>query len=274
MMHNGVRWMTGCWLAWASVCAWAQPEIVPLPPLTVITEEFPPYNYTAEGQVRGVSTEVVRAVLELAGESAEVRVYPWARAFNDAATLPNVALYSLARTGEREDQFHWIGVIAPANVTLDALNQRPDITLRSLDDARRYRIGVFHRSAAEVYLRSQGFSLDDELMSVYDNAQLYRLLRHGRIDLWLAEAHAVSALGRALGEQPEQHMRPVLHVPDASPGGFYLVLSKGTPETRVQAFRDAYARLRESGELAAIQARHGMTPNVTPTAQATGPHAP
>jgi len=33
--------------------------------LNIVTEEYPPYNYTQNGKVTGVSTEVVEAVLEV-----------------------------------------------------------------------------------------------------------------------------------------------------------------------------------------------------------------
>lgn len=37
--------------------------------LTIVTEEMPPFNYTENGNVTGMATEVVRAVLDRAALS-------------------------------------------------------------------------------------------------------------------------------------------------------------------------------------------------------------
>ena len=49
--------------------------------LVLATEEYPPYNMSGpNGTVTGISTDIVRAVLDAAGYDYEISVYPWARA--------------------------------------------------------------------------------------------------------------------------------------------------------------------------------------------------
>jgi polar amino acid transport system substrate-binding protein len=49
--------------------------------IMIVTEEFPPYNYSDNGRAQGLSSEVVQAVLAQAGLAAEFLFLPWARAY-------------------------------------------------------------------------------------------------------------------------------------------------------------------------------------------------
>ncbi len=60
--------------------------------LTVVTEQYPPYNYEENGKVKGVSTEVVEEVLREAGIDFSIKVYPWTRALKMAEEQENVLI--------------------------------------------------------------------------------------------------------------------------------------------------------------------------------------
>jgi len=83
--------------------------------LPVVTEEFPPYNFTTQdGQRTGACTEIIRLTLAEAGLDPEVQVLPWARAYDTAMNNPGVLIYTILRTKKREDSFYWIGPLVPA----------------------------------------------------------------------------------------------------------------------------------------------------------------
>jgi len=72
--------------------------------LRVVTENWPPYNFFNQNdQIVGSSTEVVRAVLEKAGFSYSIEVYPWARSYSIAQNNSNVLIYTILRTPFREN---------------------------------------------------------------------------------------------------------------------------------------------------------------------------
>ena len=52
--------------------------------IKVLTEEFPPYNYTEDARITGFSTEVVQAVLKEAKIQGDFQSMPWARAYETA----------------------------------------------------------------------------------------------------------------------------------------------------------------------------------------------
>ncbi len=60
-------------------------------PVRVLTEEFPPYNYTEGGKITGLGTEVVEAVLQQLGLQGQFQSLPWARAYETASNVPGRA---------------------------------------------------------------------------------------------------------------------------------------------------------------------------------------
>ena len=110
--------------------------------LILATEEYPPYNMSGpNGTVTGISTDIVRALLDAAGYEYEIAVYPWARAIALARTQVNTCVYSMSRTPERESLYKWIGPLVSNDWTLFGRSgaSRP----QTLDEAMMMRIGSY-----------------------------------------------------------------------------------------------------------------------------------
>ncbi|OAJ34136.1 substrate-binding periplasmic protein [Piscirickettsia salmonis] len=84
--------------------------------MTVMTEEWPPYNYTKSNKLTGFSTEIVRAIMKRLGVDYKIHVYPGARGELYAKTKPNHLLFSIFRTPARESLYKWIGPLASENI--------------------------------------------------------------------------------------------------------------------------------------------------------------
>lgn len=152
--------------------------------ITVLTYEWRPFNFEEDGQIKGISTDVVRETLRRAGIEAEFRMCPWARAYRWAMEEENVMLFTIARTPEREEHFQFICPVAPPvkNVFFK-LPDRQEIHIGSLDDARSYRIGVQDRDVLHQLLLRAGFEENKTLFPVPDNEQNLKKLLSRRIDL-------------------------------------------------------------------------------------------
>src|ERR1700761_3947677 len=92
--------------------------------IDIVTEEFPPFNYTDKGRLTGYATEVVEAVLAETGVKGNFHVVPWARAMNWAQEKENVLIYSIARNEEREKIFRYVGQITAGQNYFYALKGR------------------------------------------------------------------------------------------------------------------------------------------------------
>jgi len=129
--------------------------------ITVVTEDFPPFNYKKENLMTGISTEVVQVVMQKLGMKAEIRMYPWARAYKMALKQKNILIYSINRIEERENLFKWIGIVAPFKVYLYKLKEREGIHISSMNDLKKYRIGGLRQDARTQFLMQHGIQVKE-----------------------------------------------------------------------------------------------------------------
>jgi len=222
--------------------------------VTVITEEFPPYQYSDHGEVSGMSTEVVKAALAEAGISAPIAIMPWARAYKMALEDKNVLIFSLARTKEREALFKWIGQVNEAENYVYARADR-GLTISSLEDARQYVTGTVVGDIRESYFLDHGFTLNKDIQSVRQHEQNYAKLRAGRIDLWPTSSTVMAYIVRKAGDDPTSAVTPVWRIDDLHVGysGDFLAASLSTPDSLVEKLRIALDRIKSDGRYDAIK---------------------
>ena len=75
----------------------------------VITNEEPLFSErNKRGELTGYAVDLVQSILVEAGIKTDILSAPWQRILIESAMKRDVLVFSLARTAEREDQFHWI----------------------------------------------------------------------------------------------------------------------------------------------------------------------
>lgn len=150
-------------------------------PLTINTEDSPPYNMLVEGNVVGIGADKVVLMMQRVKQAYTLQVLPWRRAYEDALKNPNACVFSTTRTPEREALFKWVGPLAYNEWVLYG---RADahLSVNALEDARPYLIGAYNGDVREQYLRNQGFKVDTVIA---DSLNPKRLMM-GRIDLWVS----------------------------------------------------------------------------------------
>jgi polar amino acid transport system substrate-binding protein len=221
--------------------------------LHIVTEELPPYNMTQNGQVTGLSTEVVQAVLKEAGVQAPIQSMPWARAYDIALNSENVMIYSITRTPQREKLFKWVGIVAPTHWFLFA-RSGSGIRLNTLDDARKYQIATVNEDAGEQYLVGKGFVIGKNLQSSSKYELNYEKLRLRRVDLWIANELNALYLVRQAGDDSGDAVTRVLALPElGSGGGLDIAFSLKTPDATVERFRKALQAIKRNGTYDTLQ---------------------
>jgi polar amino acid transport system substrate-binding protein len=144
------------------------------------TEIYPPFNMSAEdGDIIGISTEIVEQLFKRAGVDYTLELLPWQRAFGMALEEENTAVFSTTRTAERESKFRWVGPIAENNWVFLAKKSR-GISVANLEAAKSLRVGGYQGDAVALYLADQGFDLD---LAPRDNLNVLKIDRD-RLDLW------------------------------------------------------------------------------------------
>ena len=224
-------------------CIWSC-SVVAQEPLRVVTELSPPHQTFIDGEVAGISTDLVRAILTEAGVNAQIELYPWARAFRIARAQPNVLIYNMARTSERENEFHWIGTVAAYQLGFVGLTHRSDIKISSLDDARQYTIAVQRGDLSADFLLNQGFESGQQLVLVADIAESWQLLLNGKVDLVVDDPVALKGMVAAMGLR-QRDVKFIYAVPELAQQT-WLAASITTPVNVVQQLQLAHHKVAQT----------------------------
>ena len=148
-----------------------------------VTENNPPLQITDKGKpLTGFAIELVESVIDKAGINAIIQAYPWARSYIMAQEKPNVFIFSISRTKERENLFQWVGTYYKETDAFFALASRKDIVLNSIEDAKKYKTAVPRGDASALRLEKHGFT-KIHLYYVTDQKQSIQKLKLGRVDL-------------------------------------------------------------------------------------------
>ena len=154
--------------------------------ITIVTEEWPPYNYSEDGEAKGVVTDIVKEVMSRAGMGYTIEVLPWARSYKMAMEEENVMIYSIFKLPNRESLFQWIPVEGLAvRMYLFKPRHRTDIHIDSLESAKQFVVGVTRDTSTHHYLLNQGFEENTNLIPLPSEKQNIQLTLPGveRTDL-------------------------------------------------------------------------------------------
>ena len=221
--------------------------------LVLLTENFPPYNMAMNGKnfaqdenINGIAVDIVREIFKRADISYSLTLrFPWERIYKLALENPGYGVFVMARLPEREKLFKWVGPIGPDDWIMLAKTDSK-ITLDSLEQARKYRIGAYKGDAIAETLAKQGLN-PIVVLRDQDNA---RKLINGQIDLWATGDPAGRYLARQEGVND---LKTVLRFNSAE---LYLALNKDVPDDVVARLQAALDELRKEGAVDAIMARY------------------
>lgn len=187
MTKTSILFIGACVYALHMASASAQAGAAPR--LYITTEASAPTSMLQDGKVVGSTTEKVREVMARLGLAYTIELQPWRRAYTAALQRPDACVYSTTRTPERENLFKWVGPTDEGEWVLLGRADRP-MQLRTLEDARKLRIGTSNGDARDEYLRSRGFLVDPINNDMMNPTKLLM----GRIDLWAVSMRRGSPL--------------------------------------------------------------------------------
>jgi polar amino acid transport system substrate-binding protein len=237
--------------AWAALAA-ASAVASASPKLTITTESSPPTSMQVGERIVGSATERVREIMARTGVAYTIEMYPWKRAYAAALSHANTCVYSTTRLPEREALFKWVGPTDEGEWVLMGRADR-QFHLRTLDDARRLRIGTYFGDARDDYLRQRGFDVD---RAQNDSINPQKLLL-GRIDLWAASMRRAA---QALDQRGlKGKIVPVLVFNKVQ---VYLACNPSVPDALVARMNAAFEAMRRDGTLKRIDEKYARWTNV------------
>jgi polar amino acid transport system substrate-binding protein len=122
--------------------------------LILLTEQYPPYNFRLEGQLQGISVDLLELMLKRVDSNLKrdhIKLVPWSRGYRSALSKINTCLFSTTRTDDREKLFKWVGPIAVNRVVLIGKKER-EIRIQSVAEIGQFSIGVVTDDVAVQFL--------------------------------------------------------------------------------------------------------------------------
>ena len=205
----------------------------------IMTEEFPPFNYTENGKLTGLSTDVMMEIGKRINHPTDFELLPWARAYGLIQKKDGLILFSMTRTEARENLFKWVGPVA-SNKWVFFAKKGSGITVSSLDDAKKVKkIGAYKDDAAESFLKAEGFT---NLDSVLKDSQNVPKLMAGRINLWIVGE--LQGIHKAKVQGANEDLEKVMDVKDTQ---LYIAFSKNTSDEDIVKWQKALDDMKADG---------------------------
>ncbi len=215
---------------------------------TIMTEEYPPFNYMDNGKLTGVSTEIMMELTKRVGHHSDIKLLPWARAYGLIQKKGGQILYSMTRTEQREEMFKWVGPVANNNWVFFA-KKGSGITVSSLEDAKKVgKIGTYKDDAAETFLKDKGFTNID---SVVDDKQNVPKLMAGRTNLWIVGE--MQGVYKAKQAGKADQLEKVFDVLETE---LYIAFSKDTSDEVIAKWQTALDAMKADGTYDAMKKKY------------------
>ena len=217
--------------------------------LRAYTEEFPPFNYTEQGQHKGYANAILDVVSSKAGLTIERVIFPWTRSVASNQSDRNSVLFTTMRTPEREKQYRWVGPIDGCDVVALKLKKRQDIRISTAKDLNQYVIAFSKGAADEEILKKIGVPTN-KLVGVSSTGNALPMLYGDRVDLIAGVylSHAFTAKKNNL----DSTQLEVAYVLEKG-FGCYFAFNPKVDNQLFERFQTAFIEMQKSGDLEALR---------------------
>ncbi len=217
-----------------------------------VTEDYPPLNFQENGVPKGIAVDILLEMwkkVSLNKTAADIKFYPWARAYAMAQEQRNVCLFTTSITEPRKALFNFVGPNKGADVGIFA--KKGQLKLSSLEDLKKLKIGVKRDDISERLLLDSGVTLN--LYPVVQGDQLIGMLNLNRVDAISLNSYAAPWEMKKAGLDPANYeMAYTLRV--SQPSGF--AFSKDIDPTLINRLQNAFDELKADGTVDRIRAKY------------------
>ena len=250
---NTTRSMIVIWTLAACILlmpAWSRADSID--DITLLTENYPPFNFEKDGKVQGISIDLLVEMLSRTRSSKgrrDIEVVPWTKGYKAAQNKKNTMLFATTRFEARERLFKWVGPIISDEIAVIAKKSR-NIRIDTPQDLNRYKIGAVRDDVAQLLLLQAGVPPGSiyETVSGTGGENLGKMLAAGRFDLWAYSKTVAFWNLKESGFSVSEF--DVVHVLKRS--DLYFALHRETDDAIVAQLQKALDGIRSSGRLKEI----------------------
>ncbi|MGS2717444.1 substrate-binding periplasmic protein [Eionea flava] len=199
--------------------------------LNIMTEEFPPFNYSKDGQLTGTSVELLLKASEAAGHPisrSDINMAAWARAYQTAVSGPNVMLFTTTRTEQRENLFKWAG---PIGVNRTVVFAKKSSGIGQISDMSTIdkKVAVI-RDSVDDQLTVKANTPAGMITRASKPDAAAKMLATGRVDLWAYNEITAKEILQRNGQNVDDY--EIVHVLATS--DLYFAFSKDVDDAVVE----------------------------------------
>ena len=211
-----------------------------------VTLEYPPYEYTEGGQVKGIVVDIIRETFKQMGHEVKIEVYSWGRSIEMFKRGEADGIFTFFKNPEREEfSFFSNEVVVAQPITLWVMKNSKIEFTGDLSKLNNYKFGVVKKT-------SYGEKFDNAVKSGLlktdeaDSSENWiNKLAMKRFDIWVSNRYvALYELKRTGKSNDVKELSPAIQETMA-----YVVFSK---KKRLEGLRDdfdkALANLKKSGK--------------------------
>ena len=219
--------------------------------LMAYTEQWPPYNFEENGEVKGIATDMLRAACAQAKLNCSTHLVPWARAYKIVRYTENTILYTTARKASREKDFQWVGPILPRSTWIYTRTANDKVAAVGRD-ITQLRFGIVRDEASQQDLLNAGVPAS-ALQEDNSNATVLRLLLTNAVDAMVDTEVAMAWNLRTAG-LPASTVTKLAKL--SEDGAYYFALNLKTNPDTVARLQVALDKLQRQGKLETIIHRY------------------
>jgi polar amino acid transport system substrate-binding protein len=178
---------------------------------------------------------------------------PWEQAYVAAQRDKETCIYSTARLENRERLFTWIGPIATNQWVLIGKSDFAG-SVKKVEDARKYRVGVVAKDAKIEFLMSKGVT---DLREVSEDSLVPPRLMLGRddpnrLDLWATSAYGARRTAARANVKDIKLILNLHRVP------LFLACGRNASAETVKALSGAFEQATQDGTLKRITEQYAF----------------
>ncbi|WP_051303434.1 substrate-binding periplasmic protein [Psychromonas aquimarina] len=238
-----IRSLKKLWTVFLLTIFCASANAQDLQDVQLLTEAYPPYNYSSGGILKGIAVDLLIAAshkMETPIRRDTIKLQPWARAYRKTVEGPNMGLFSMTRTQAREKKFKWAGPIIKTRIVIMA-KKSSAITISLPDDIKNYDIGVIRDDIGDQIITALGVP-EDKIQRGASANSLAKKLNADRIQLWAYEENVARLFIKTNDLDNDDFV--VVHV--LKEGELYYAFSKDVDDALIEKLQKGLDQVKVS----------------------------
>ncbi len=215
--------------------------------LHAYTEEWPPYNYMAGDELKGISTEILNEICEHVKINCAIQMVPWLRAYKTVQETQNTLIYSIARTPQREKDFAWIGPILPRTTWIYG-KAGMQASIHNFKDLASARIGMIRGEVSIDDLLAAGVP-QSSILVLNSNTDVMRMMKLGKVDV-LVNTEIGMAINLKNFSVPPETFTKLLKLSEG--GSLYFAMNPQSDPALIDKLQTNIDKLKREGKIEAI----------------------